>query len=271
MKVVIICRPNDYAVTHANNNYNNNLFRTEVDINKMNNNYECLKSVMNKHMIKYIDLTEYMPDGRNYLDFANMLFVRDTFISTKKGIIIGNMKEKVRKYETQIIKYILQNRLFLNIMYECEEDEILEGGDFIHNDNTSFIAACTRTNMKAVKKLLEKDMFGTDKVVVIYTKNKDTDTIISNKSISINENTISLAFDMFSLIIKYMDITVETEKYVRPVIYTLNKINDEDENASKLYNKMFQILHYADKEIDIKNIPTFGGKKKPKTKSIRKS
>jgi arginine deiminase len=175
MKVVIICRPNDYAVTHANNNYNNNLFRTEVDINKMNNNYECLKSVMNKHMIKYIDLTEYMPDGRNYLDFANMLFVRDTFISTKKGIIIGNMKEKVRKYETQIIKYILQNRLFLNIMYECEEDEILEGGDFIHNDNTSFIAACTRTNMKAVKKLLEKDMFGTDKVVVIYTKNKDTD------------------------------------------------------------------------------------------------
>src|SRR6056300_1300932 len=175
MKVVIICRPNDYAVTHANNNYNNNLFRTEVDINKMNNNYECLKSVMKKHMIKYIDLAEYLPDGRNYLDFANMLFVRDTFISTKKGIIIGNMKEQVRKYETQIIKYILQNRIFLNIMYECEEDEILEGGDFIHNDNTSFIVACTRTNMKAVKKLLEKDMFGTDKVVVIYTKNKDTD------------------------------------------------------------------------------------------------
>jgi len=99
-------------------------------------------------------------------------------------------------------------------------------------------------------------------------------TTISNKSISINENTISLAFDMFSLIIKYMDITVETEKYVRPVIYTLNKINDEDENASKLYNKMFQILHYADKETDIKDIPTFGGKKKSvprKQRHVRKN
>ena len=92
---------------------------------------------------------------------------------------------------------------------------------------------------------------------------------IRNKKYPNIENTISLAVDMFSLIIKYMDITVETKKYVRPVIYTLNKINDKDNNVSKLYNRMFQMLHYADKETDIKSIPTFGGKKKSVKKSVR--
>jgi len=80
----------------------------------------------------------------------------------------------VRDYEIKLIKHILE-KLSVEPIYECQEDEILEGGDYCLHDGITYIAIGTRTNITAVKKLIEKDLFGTDKIAVIYPLHRDDD------------------------------------------------------------------------------------------------
>lgn len=174
MDRVLLCKPNIYALKLANTDTDTFLFRQTVDIDRVLFQFNNLKSILNKNNIEYIDIFELLPDNISYEYYTNLIFVRDLFINTGNGIIIGNMKNIVRSFETKLIEQIL-NKLNITPIYRCIDNEILEGGDYIRHLDTTFIAIGTRSNMKAVNSLLNKDLFGTDKVVIIYSDKDDKD------------------------------------------------------------------------------------------------
>jgi arginine deiminase len=174
MKTVIICRPDREAIELANRNIQHYLFREFINIDNASEQHFKLKSVLRKNSQQYIDIYDYIPKGTAVDLYTNIIFTRDVFIKTLKGVIIGRMKESVRHHEIQLIKYIL-GKLSVEPIYECHDNEILEGGDYCQHSGISFIATGTRTNMSAVKKLIEKDLFGTDKIAVVYPVYQDND------------------------------------------------------------------------------------------------
>jgi len=174
MKTIIICRPDINALKYANSNTKLFLFKEQVDIERVKEQYFFFKNILKKEKQQFIDIYDYIPRNISYEEYTNLLFVRDVFIRTDKGIILGNMKESVRKTETSIMATILKS-FDLPIIYQCTDSEILEGGDFcIHND-IAFIATGTRTNLNAAKKLLDLNLYGTKKVAIIFSSYRDDD------------------------------------------------------------------------------------------------
>jgi N-dimethylarginine dimethylaminohydrolase len=82
------------------------------------------------------------------------------------------MRESVRENDTKIIDKILK-KFKQPIIYRCKDDEYLEGGDFLINCNTSFIGTGPRTSMAAAKKFLKLNLYGTQRVVIIYPAHAD--------------------------------------------------------------------------------------------------
>ena len=77
------------------------------------------------------------------------------------------MKESARNYECKIMEKVMK-KFNQPILYKCKNGEKLEGGDFMINCNTAFLGTGPRSNMNAAKKLLKLNLFGTQKVVIIY-------------------------------------------------------------------------------------------------------
>lgn len=174
MKTILVCRPDREAIELANKDTKKYLFREFINIDDVKCQHLKLKTILRKNSQPYIDIYDYIPKGTSPDLYTNLLFTRDVFIKTPKGVIIGRMKENVRNHEIKLIKYILE-KLSVEPIYECQDNEILEGGDYCLHDDISFIATGTRTNMSAVKKLIEKDLFGTDRIAVVYPVYQDND------------------------------------------------------------------------------------------------
>lgn len=172
MNKVILCKPDVSALKFANESVDEFLFKKKVDIDRVLYQFNYLKSFFNKNKIEYIDIFDLIPSDILYIYCTNLIFVRDLFIKTNKGVIIGNMKHVVREVETEILSKILK-KLNINPIYKCIDGEILEGGDYIQHYNITFIAVGTRTNKEAVYKLLDLDLFGTKKVVMVYSNKPD--------------------------------------------------------------------------------------------------
>ena len=103
----------------------------------------------------------------------NLYFMRDQMITTRKGVVIGRMHSEQRRVETEIAKFVLK-KLGISPLYEVQGDGdcqkggvCLEGGDFIPAGKIAFIGQGLRTTEGAVRQLLDKDVFGSETVVVV--------------------------------------------------------------------------------------------------------
>jgi N-dimethylarginine dimethylaminohydrolase len=165
--IILVSTPNKKAIEIANQDIHKYLFKDKVNVEVAINQHQNFKEILKQLGQKYIDINKYLPKKNSLEGYTNLLYTRDPFIRTPKGIIIGQMREDVRKNETEIINKILK-KLKQPIIYRCKGDEYLEGGDFLINCNTAFIGTGPRTNMKAAKKLLKLNLYGTQRVVIIY-------------------------------------------------------------------------------------------------------
>jgi len=170
---LVLFTPNKKAIEFANHNLHKFLFRDTVNVDTAVKQHTYLKKVLKQQGQKYVDIYDYMPKNTPYEYFANLLFTRDPFIKTPKGIILGNMREPVRRHDTEMIETIMK-KLKQPIIYKCKQGEFLEGGDFLINCDTAFIGTGARTSMSAAKKLLQLKLYGTKRVVIIYPVNPDT-------------------------------------------------------------------------------------------------
>ena len=96
----------------------------------------------------------------------NLYFTRDQSITTPRGHIISNMNSAQRLPETRIIRscYI---HLGLSPILEIKGEGRLEGGDYIPAGTFSLIGCGMRTNMEAIRQIMEADAFGHDTIVVV--------------------------------------------------------------------------------------------------------
>ncbi len=97
----------------------------------------------------------------------NIFFMRDQMISTAKGIVIGRMNSAQRQLECDIAEFCLHKIGFPPIHHIEGDDAYLEGGDFLPFGDYSFIGCGLRTTQSAVDQLMENDLLGTNKVVVV--------------------------------------------------------------------------------------------------------
>ncbi len=97
----------------------------------------------------------------------NIFFMRDQMISTAKGIVIGRMNSAQRQLECEIAEFCL-NKIGFPPIYHIEgEDAYLEGGDFLPFGDIAFIGMGLRTTQAAIDQLMENDLLGCNKVVVV--------------------------------------------------------------------------------------------------------
>jgi arginine deiminase len=96
----------------------------------------------------------------------NLYFCRDQQITTARGVVMSRMNSEQRAVETEIMRFVLR-KLGVKPIYEVTGDGRLEGGDFIPAGETAFIGQGLRTNAEGVAQLLDHDVFGTRRVVVV--------------------------------------------------------------------------------------------------------
>ncbi|MFH1741320.1 MAG: arginine deiminase family protein [bacterium] len=96
----------------------------------------------------------------------NLYFLRDQLITTAKGVVISKMNSPQRADETKIIKFVLA-KLGIKPIYEVEGEGRLEGGDYFSAGNAALIGQGLRTNAEGVKQLLDNEVFGFPRVLVV--------------------------------------------------------------------------------------------------------
>lgn len=97
----------------------------------------------------------------------NLYFTRDQSITTPCGHIICKMNSSQRSAETHIIRSCY-NYLGVKPVLEISGKGRLEGGDYIPAGTFSLIGCGMRTNMEAIRQIMEADAFGHDTVVVVH-------------------------------------------------------------------------------------------------------
>ena len=96
----------------------------------------------------------------------NLYFTRDQSITTPRGHIICQMNSSQRADETQIIA-LCYEQLGVKPVLVISGEGRLEGGDYLRGGDISYIGCGMRTNMEAIKQIMDADAFGHDAVAVV--------------------------------------------------------------------------------------------------------
>jgi arginine deiminase len=129
---------------------------------------ELVWIILNQPMVKLrrIPINTGFEASYELRPVMNQYFLRDQLITTPKGVVIGKMNSSQRAVETKIITFALK-KLGVTPLHEVQGDGRLEGGDFIPAGDTVFLGQGLRTNAEAVRQLLERDVFGAQRVVIV--------------------------------------------------------------------------------------------------------
>ena len=98
---------------------------------------------------------------------ANLTFTRDQQITTAKGVVIGRFGAIQRLAENQLMKQVWP-KIGVNPVGEIRSPGTLEGGDFMPvTKDLAMLGVGLRTNWDAAKQLMERDLLGTKRFVVV--------------------------------------------------------------------------------------------------------
>lgn len=173
--IMMVCSPCPDALAVANADPEKFLYQCVVDPRVACAQHKGLQDVLADLSVRVVDVASLLPDDMPMEARANIVFVRDPLIVTPRGIVLGRMREHVREAEVKAYKYIL-HKLGKNVVFEIRTPGVLEGGDYIPSDGQeTFIGVGMRTNWDAVQQLMERDLFGTKRVVVVYSPREDHD------------------------------------------------------------------------------------------------
>ncbi len=96
----------------------------------------------------------------------NLYFTRDQSITTPRGHIISQMNSTQRAEETLLIT-LCYEQLGVKPILTITGEGRLEGGDYLRGGDISYIGCGMRTNIEAIKQIMEADAFGHDTIAVV--------------------------------------------------------------------------------------------------------
>jgi arginine deiminase len=144
-----------------------------------NNNYrlQVINEMSRADLIRCILLqptvTLYSTDNNTGVEavythqpLMNLYFTRDQSVTTPRGHIICQMNSTQRAPETSIIS-ICYEQMGVKPILRIVNEGRLEGGDYIPAGDVSFIGCGMRTNIEAIKQIMDADAFGHDTVAVV--------------------------------------------------------------------------------------------------------
>jgi arginine deiminase len=101
---------------------------------------------------------------------ANTVFTRDQQIVTAKGVVIGRFGAKQRRDENKLMSLVWP-QLGITPIGHIERPGTIEGGDFIPlSQDCMLLGVGLRTNMNAAYQLMNKDLLGSRRFVVVEDK-----------------------------------------------------------------------------------------------------
>lgn len=145
------------------------LCKQSVDADLLLKQHDNLVSELRQHGVCVLDVMDYMKVAADqpYPELGNLVFMRDPLLCTNRGLILGKFKEAVRRGETELLANMLPS-MGISILNSIEgKGAFIEGGDFLPAGETCFVGVGNRTNMEGVLEMLNHDLFGTEKVVVV--------------------------------------------------------------------------------------------------------
>ena len=102
---------------------------------------------------------------------TKLVFTRDQQLITAKGLVVANMMFENRRRETKVMRRVWAS-IGVTPIGVLEGDERAEGGDFLaHSLDLAFIGVGLRTTWQAVRRMLDRDWFGTQRVAVVLDEN----------------------------------------------------------------------------------------------------
>ena len=97
----------------------------------------------------------------------NLFYTRDQLITTAKGVVIGRMNSPQREKGCDILQFCLE-KIGMKPLHRIDgEGAHLEGGDFYPFGDTAFIGCGMRTTQPAIDQLMEHDLLGCNRLVVV--------------------------------------------------------------------------------------------------------
>lgn len=175
----------------------------------------------------------------------NIFFMRDQMISTAKGIVIGRMNSAQRQLECEIAEFCLNKIGFPPIYHITGENAYLEGGDFLPFGDYAFIGNGLRTTQEAIDQLMENDLLGCNKVVVVKDVWDEQEQMHLDTYFNIIDRDLcTLSED------RYLAAKSDSQ-YLKIDIW-------ERENANEPYRKAFSDISFVDfieDELKMKVIP----------------
>lgn len=106
-----------------------------------------------------------------YCDYAlepliDLFYTRDQVATTAKGIVVCKFAKGEVANEVKVVKFVL-DKLGIEPIYEIQGGGSLEGGDLFMADGLAFIGEGLRTNAEGIIQLMDNDVLGVEKVVVV--------------------------------------------------------------------------------------------------------
>ena len=111
--------------------------------------------------------TELLVVNYTYEPLVNLIFCRDQQITTARGVVMGRPRSRIRQREVEVMKFCFE-KLGVPIIGNVTAPGTLEGGDFFPAGvDLAMVGVGLRSNMDAVRYLLDNDLFGTERVAVV--------------------------------------------------------------------------------------------------------
>jgi arginine deiminase len=125
----------------------------------------------------------------------NLYFCRDQMITTAKGVVLSRMNSPQRAVEIEIIRFTL-NKLNISPIYEVSGEGRLEGGDYFSAGDTAFIGQGLRTNAEGIRQLLDNNVFGLPRVVVVKDEWENQEEMHLDTYFNIIDRKLAVLVDM---------------------------------------------------------------------------
>ncbi|MCG1027320.1 dimethylarginine dimethylaminohydrolase family protein [Virgibacillus halodenitrificans] len=143
---VIVAPPAYMEIKHAINKTQEHYLQDNIDKKKAMEQHDRFVEILSDNGCEVIQLEPQK--GLN-----EQVFTRDIGFVIGETFVVSNMKEKIRKRETNVLTDRLEK---LGITYTSIDQGCIEGGDILVDKNTIWVGKSGRTNEKAIDQLSQK-------------------------------------------------------------------------------------------------------------------
>ncbi len=188
------------------------------------------RALANRLRQEGIEVLEMRPSVREstatHSDSHSIVYVRDPILCTPCGLVAGKMCNELRSEEPELVCACLCKYGQMPVYRIQSEGAILEGGDYLPMGTFCLIGCGVRTNLTAIKELMQADVLGVDTVVVVNDRSGNM------REMHLDTYLNAIDQDLMTLTCERYDAGEEDEEFLSVDVYVR-------QHGSRPYTKAF--------------------------------